>query len=239
MAFKMNAVKQIGTFDGTEDVERWINRLEMAIRIDEVPNNKHADVLAMSLRGAAYATYTNLSAAKQADAAAIKVSLRGVFGLRRMEAWRRAAAHSTLLPGDMVDVVFDELRTLVTIATAAAGAESADPVGRMAACLLLERLPPAVRDQVLLNCGQHLKPEEVIACAKELLPNSRSDSTVGAAVEDAAERPADRSKRSYRCYKCSKVGHIARDCTSKASVHGEGAANSAVSGNGVTGQPRV
>lgn len=233
MAFKMNAVKQIGVFDGTEDIERWINRLEMALRIDEVPTNKHADVMAMNLRGPAYDTWKNLASVKQADAAAIKVALRDVFGLRRMEAWRRAVAPSSLMPGDMVDVVYDELRTLVTIATASAGAELADPVGRMAACLLMERLPLAVRDQVLLHCGQHMKPEEVVACAKELLPNSRADVTVGAALDDSAER--------RRCYRCNKVGHISRNCTIKFPPRKEAASvtNSAVSGNGKTGQPRV
>lgn len=237
MAARLNALKRAGIFDGSDDVERWIDRMEMALRIDELPEEKHADAIAMNLSGPAYDTWKNMAAAQQTDATAIKAALRGVFGLRRMDAWHRAAAPGQLAPGSTVDVVYEELRKLVTIATV--GDEPADPVGRMAACLLMDRLPSNVRDQVLLQCGQHMKPDEVVACAKQLMPGTNVDAVPGyAAAGDLVG-----SRRQYRkagpprqrdrwenivCYWCGKKGHVQRNCTN---------ASTAVSGNGNAVQP--
>ena len=239
MTTKLNALKRAGIFDGSNDVERWIDRMEMALRIDEVPESKHADALAMSLAGPAYDTWKNMAYEKKADAAAIKTALRNVFGLRRFDAWRRAAASDQLAPGTTVDVVYEELRKFVTIATTG---EPEDPVGRMAACFLVDRLPAAVRDQVLLQCGEHMRPAEVVACAKQLMPSTNVDAIPAyAAARGSAERwPAVPRKQGKQhgapgrwwentvCYQCGKKGHIKRNCSN---------ASTTVSGNGITGQP--
>ena len=57
MAAKLNALKHVGNFTGDEDVERWLGRMELTLRIDEIPAARHADVLSLHLEGAAFDTW--------------------------------------------------------------------------------------------------------------------------------------------------------------------------------------
>jgi hypothetical protein len=90
MATKLNALKRVGTFNGESDVERWLDKMELALRIDAIAEDQHTDVLSLHLEGAAYDTWKGLSAANKADTAAIKTELRSVFGLERIDAWSMA-----------------------------------------------------------------------------------------------------------------------------------------------------
>ena len=69
------------SFDGSTDVERLIDRVELAIRIDEVPVEKSGPLLAMKLEGAAYDTWKRMDPAEQVDCSKIECELRIVFGL--------------------------------------------------------------------------------------------------------------------------------------------------------------
>lgn len=230
---KLNALKRVGRFSGGTDVERWIDRMELALRVDEIPDARHADVFALNLEGPAFDTWKGLSADKKTDVAAIKAELRVVFGLQRMEAWALATAPCQIAPGDTVDVAYEELRKLVGIASA-----GDDPVSRVAACLLMGRLPTAVRDRVLLQCGKEMEPSAVVECAKQLMT---SVSPAASALVATADKTASANKRSAgrarqpgqrRCFNCAQLGHVARECTGEARV------SSAVPGNGSTGQPQ-
>ena len=189
------------------------------------------------------------------DATKIKAALRAVFGMRKMDAWCRATAPVTLVPGDCVDVVFQELKRLIKTTTG-----DSDPVSQIASCLLLQRLPPAVRDQVLLRCGETLDPAEVVKCSRQLLSTTISADSIAthhsAMVAAKGSRPFkdDGDRKSFRCggcgrvghhqdrcrvkcFKCNEVGHIARVCTSR-QISQSQKAQSAVPGNGEAGQPR-
>ena len=91
------------------------------------------------------------------DAAKIKRQLRLLFGIGIF-------ACGIIKPGEMVDVILEEMRTLLTIVVA-----PGDEVNGMAACVLISRLPASVRDQVLLQCGNTLDIKQVLNCAKQLM----------------------------------------------------------------------
>ena len=146
---KLNAVKKILPFDGTGDIERWIDRLELSLKIDGVPKTSYAEILSYHLEGDAYDTWKGLSVTDREDADAIKAELRSVYGLEKMAAWTQATAPVILTHGESVDVAFQDLKRLVT--TASTGTTGTDTVSQVAACLLVQRLPSNVREQVLLT----------------------------------------------------------------------------------------
>lgn len=230
---KLNALRSVGNFDGSSDIERWIDRMEMAMGIDGIEDSKHAVVLSFHLEGAAFDTWKGLSEDGRKDAAVIKAELRSVFGLGRMEAWNLATASGTISPGDTVDVAFEGLKKLVGKAVA-----GDDPVGRVAACLLIARLSPQVREQVLLQCGKDMVPAAVVACAKQLISATSTTRGLSAAASrstpnNAARRHGQQDKSTVRCFQCQKLGHYKHECKEVPPTH------AAVSGNGRTGQPRV
>jgi hypothetical protein len=239
---KLHALKRVAMFSGDTDVERWVDRMELALRIDSIPTESHADVLSLQLEGPAYDTWKGLSTLQKADAAAIKAELRSVFGLQRMDAWTMAASPSSMAPGDTVDVAFEELRKLVGIAAA-----GGDAIDRVAACLLTARLPTHVREQVLLQCGTDMAPAAVVACAKQLMSVSSSNvrtfsatagvrkkpnATASASVQRPGRSSRVRDVNQIRCFRCDVLGHFAADCEADSPTH------TAVSGNAGVGQPR-
>ena len=104
-AVKLHALKQVGRFDGTGDVERWIDRMELALRIDDVPESRHADVLALHLERDGYDTWKGMTENDRKDADKIKHQLRLVFGIGKFEAWMKVAACGIITPGETVDVI--------------------------------------------------------------------------------------------------------------------------------------
>ncbi len=46
-SMKSHALKRVGNFAGNVEIERWVDRLEMALRVDGIPQYQHADVLAL------------------------------------------------------------------------------------------------------------------------------------------------------------------------------------------------
>ena len=69
-----NALKET-RFTGSEDVERWIKRFEMAVRIDKLSDDE-ADGLALKLNG------PGLTASEKTSAVSIKDALREAYGKR-------------------------------------------------------------------------------------------------------------------------------------------------------------
>ena len=145
----MKAMKKISNFSGEEDVERWIDKFEVAVRIDG-KEDKETDLLAMYLEGPAYDTWKGLTPAEKSDAKAIKDSLRDVFGLRRREAWRLALERKIKL-GENIAVAAEEIMKNVSIAC------EGDPLQLAAGLMLFIALPEDVQIQAVLQRGNNLK----------------------------------------------------------------------------------
>ena len=161
------------SFDGSTDVERLIDRVELAMRIDEVPVEKSGPLLAMKLEGAAYDTWKRMDPAEQVDCSKIECELRIVFGLGKFQTWMRLMEAPPILPGDHVDVAFAEDDKLFK--TVSSTDNDTNILGRLQACHFASRLPLDVQNQVLLRCGRDMDPTAVVACAKELLQKKPFD----------------------------------------------------------------
>ena len=157
----MKALKKVGNFDGLQDVERWIDRFELAIEIDGL-DGKEAQILSMSLEGAAYDAWKNMHEEDRKNAAKIKTVLRATFGLRRLDAWREALSTKVFI-GDCIDVIAEKIRKLVVTSC-----EDKNPLNRVSGLILLEALPVNVQEKVRMHIGDDVSYENVLSASKKI-----------------------------------------------------------------------
>ena len=232
---KLNALKRIGDYDGSTDIEQWLDRLEAAMRIDKIDLAQEADIIVMRLEGAARTVWKNISTAKQLDADTIKQNLRQAFGLQKFEAWRKVNSIQRIQAGNSIDAEFNQIKSLLT--RAAAGQNQLEQI---ATCMLMDRLPEYIRSQVLMQCGGEL--ESVLGCAKSIMSNSSHSTTshevckvTAAAVvphrgqdgnRDNAKSSSWRDRTSSStvpiCWRCGKSGHVQRFCRNSAQGNASG-----------------
>ena len=172
----MKAIKSVGKFSGDSDVERWIDRLELAAELDGT-SDREAQLMAMLLDGPAYDMWHGLSAVDKRNAAAIKRALRNAFGLRRLDAWRAVCA-SRPHPGESLDAHAEQLRRW--LATATAGGDSRD---RACALVLMNSLPADVQTKVAMQLGDDLSLAAVLETAKSAFSSSEGAFSMAAAQE--------------------------------------------------------
>lgn len=215
-SLKLQALRRISDYDGSTDVEQWIDRVEAASQIDAVPKDQLANVFIIRLDGAARHTWKAMPEEKRSDAEAIKAALRRAFGLQRFEAWQKGTASRAIQPGESIDAAFAEIRTCLSTATA-----GEDPISRAAACVLLSRLSSNVREQVLMHCGRDLQPSAVVDGIRSALSSaSPSDSATLAACEpSSSQSPAVSAAPAKlpcgRCERCHRSGHQAKECRAR------------------------
>ena len=101
---KFNALKSVENYTGASDGERWIDRINLTMEVDEIDQKKSGRIFAMKLDDAAYDTWKKMKAEDQIDCEKIKQELRIVFGLGRFQSWKKIQELQDILPGDHVVV---------------------------------------------------------------------------------------------------------------------------------------
>ena len=216
----MNAMKKLMKFDGSGDVEHWIDKFEFAMVVDDVAaGNKAAQYLTMCLDGPAYDAWKGMKKADQTDAEKIKSTLHSTFGLRRSVAWRKLIGRRVSM-GESLDTVCEEMHKWAKIVVTAA---DADPASTVAMTAFVEALPAEVSQKVRVMCGASASRDQILSAAKEIWPDVQDGATetVAAAarptstVEQTSRRPGrDREadpRRPRHCFGCGEMGHFISD----------------------------
>jgi hypothetical protein len=219
----MAALKKLEPFDGTGDVERFIDRFEFAIHVDEIPSQKEASYFAMNLNGPAFDVFKGMDDLEKKDVAKIKAVLRATYGVRRSAAWRAMSAFR-IGSGEQLDSAFEELHKWAKILTT-----GTNPASSLATVAFVEALPRHIAQKVRVLCGQTATKSEVVAAAKDVWDDANLE--MAAAVSQAAQpgrtrwtAPNNRSsnEENRHCYGCGNVGHIRRNCNAICSNCGGG-----------------
>ena len=152
--------------EANEDLELWLDRFRVALDVtgkwssDKDRDAEMARLMPLFLEGRAYATWKRLTDAEKNDLGKVKTALRRVYGLSKAAAWRKIKS-LRLFPGDLVDVLADEITGLLKIVL------DDDPPEALVAITLIDALPRKLAEQVSLLHGESMDLQEVISCAKE------------------------------------------------------------------------
>ena len=166
----MKAMKKITEFNGSGNVERWIDRFELAVEIDGVV--KEAQVLSMYLSEAAYDVWKNLPEKEKGDAKMIKAALRRTFGIKRADAWKMLLTKS-IVEGEPLEVAGDQIRNFFKISC-----DGGDPVECVTGLVLLNALPTKIQDQIKLQIGNDLTYTNVLSAAQKIWPSMAESSVL-------------------------------------------------------------
>lgn len=217
----MKLTEVVQRFSGApgEDVEHWLDRFAVAIRVtsdedeeDEDDNKlekKMALMMPLLLHGPAYITWKRLSDTDKKDYGAITKALRKVYGKTKTAAWRELKTLK-LLPGEPVDVLADQITALLHVVS-----EGEECSEHITAAFLLDAIPIRIAEQVRLRHGEDMNLEKVVSCVKALLAGSDRNPEMAAGAlsgEPVSTRNERRGAKALRCYTCNRPGHTRRNC---------------------------
>lgn len=206
-----------------EDVEQWIERFETAVSITSAKDaaereQEMANIIPLFLDGSAYRTWKQLSETEKKDMKAVKRALRRVYGISKAMAWQKIKT-LRLFPGDSVDVIADEARTLFTIIS------ETIPPDQLVSLAVIDSLPPEIAEQVRMQHGESMDLAKVVSCAKALLVSKdlaisaattrqnwtrRQPRTLEPSANESSRRPG--TATTVRCVGCQRVGHVQQFC---------------------------
>lgn len=211
----VDAVRRFGG-NGTEDLEMWLDRFKVALTVtgsyktDADRDDAMVSMMPLFLEGNAYSTWKQLSDVDKKDLAKVTAALRRVYGVSKISAWKRIK-EKRLYPGELIDVVVDELRGLLKIVI------GANPPDELLSLMLVDTLPKEMAAQVILIHGEKMDLSSVMSCAKSL-QISQQGAEAFAAVSISASKFPDKSTDlvaeapAQRCHCCKRIGHLRRDC---------------------------
>ena len=138
----MSALKKLEMFNGTGDVERFIDRFEFAAEMDDVENEKVASYLVMHLSGMAYDVWKGMKNSDKRDEDEIEKVLCATYGIRKPVAWRAMTTYCIHV-GQQHDSASEELYKWAKIVTA-----GENPASTLAAVAFVEALPVHIAQKV-------------------------------------------------------------------------------------------
>jgi len=210
----VDAVRCFKGEDG-EDLELWLDRFKVALDVtSKWPTSKDRDaemarLMPLFLEGRAYTTWKQLSDVEKSDLETVKSALRRVYGVSKVAAWKRIKA-IRLFPGDLVDVIADEICSLLRIVL------EDEPPDPLVAITLIDALPSNIAEQVTLLHGEKMVLRDVISSAKSLQIGQKGVGAMAAAATTGARRQqgttTSQQQPPARCYGCRRFGHLIRDC---------------------------
>ena len=195
----------ISKFDGSEDVELWLDKLDLAVEIFGSETDI-VSIIPLFLMGDAYATFKQLQDGERSDIEAIKKALRRVFGKSKAEAWKELKS-LVLIAGESVDI-----QRIVCAGK--------DPAEKLVAAYFLDAIPNKVGEQVRVLHGEDMSLVEVVSAAKALLVSVSADYVndcvgVGMLCYNTDKRKIERPNFQGsipKCYGCGRFGHVKTFC---------------------------
>lgn len=218
----MKFLRKLQNFEDGEDIERWIDRFELAVHVDDQKTSE-ASLLPMFLSGSAYDTWKNLSHDEKADAKHIKEALRKSFGISRQRAWRNT--RNLNLDRNMnIDVAIEEIKRNLKIVIG-----DRNPMEAIAAMLLLDSLPGDLRDECILRLDENFELTDLQSLIKKKREhNENVVALIGTSKGDGLVRCAGCKRTGHiqqncrvKCFRCDNVGHIKANCKSELKDKGE------------------
>lgn len=199
-----------------ENLEQWFDRFAEAIDvIHDVKTQVEKDemmakLMPIFLEDRAYGTWKLLTSDEKQDLAAVKATLRRVFGLSKLAAWQKIKT-LRLLPGDSVDLLANEINALLR---AAIGVSA--PPDELVAHYVLDALPTALAEPVTMLHGEEMNLTAIISCVKSLTSGRSRVNEMGAAGKLRQRWPPERhvgeARFNGQCWACQKWGHTRRNC---------------------------
>lgn len=208
-----------------EDLEQWLERFETAVSITHAAKSTTEEemlkLMPLFLEGAAYRTWKQLNATQKNDINEVRKALRRVYGISKAMAWQKLKTLH-LFPGESVDVIADEARTLLTVIT------ETTPSDQLVSLTVIDALPLDVAEQVRMQHGESMNSEKVISCAKALLVSKDMQSLTAATAQQnwtqrqSPPEPIHRTSREsrgpgpsskVRCFGCQRAGHLQQSCS--------------------------
>ena len=203
------AMKKLETFDGTTDVERFLDRFDFAATVDEVTVAKQASQLVLHLTGSVFDVWKGLSEEDRTNCATIKGALRATYGITRFMAWRKLTSHK-IEQAQSLDSSCEDLHKWSRVVTAA----GSDPAAALATVAFVEALPAHIAQKVRVLCGQQATKQQVIRAAKDIWDDAEVEVAAAAPARNMQKRQASQISpaTNRKCFGCDAVGHIVRYC---------------------------
>ncbi len=206
----------------SDDVEQWLDRFEVAIKLTEKPADDAtmrtlmAQYAPLLLDEPAFSTWQQLADKEKEDFGSVAAALRRVYGKGIANAWQELK--TLRLPGEPIDVTVTCIQRLFRVVSN--GSVVPDS---MVALFLLDAMPPRIAENVRMQHGEKMDLQAIASCAKALLSSS-GPSTDFAAGYSQARNPRNegpgpgldgdhsRTPALQRCFGCGRVGHTKKSC---------------------------